>query len=94
MTLLHILGTVTAGAVGGFAGCALIAPWRRVAVPLWFTVTIGVVCAVVGSAAARMAGAVVANRTGELLVQFLFAAVGGVVMAATSARHRPRDHDS
>jgi hypothetical protein len=94
MTLLDILGTVTAGAVGGFAGRAFIAPWRRVAVPLWLTVTIGVACAVAGSAAARMAGAAVPSRPGELFVQLLFAAVGGTVMAATSARHRPRDHDS
>lgn len=94
MTLLDIVGTVAAGAVGGFAGRALIAPWRRVAVPLWLTVTIGVACAVAGPAAARLAGAAIASRGGELIVQFLFAAVGGVAMAATSARHQPREHDS
>jgi hypothetical protein len=93
MTLLDVVGTVAAGAVGGFAGRALVAPWRRVAVPLWLIVTIGVACAVAGSAAARLAGAAIASRLGELLVQFLFAAVGGVVMAATSARHQAREHD-
>jgi hypothetical protein len=93
MTLLDVVGTVAAGAVGGFAGRALIAPWRRVAVPLWLTATIGVACAVAGSAAARLAGAAIASRAVEMIVPFLFAAVGGVVMAATSARHQPREHD-
>jgi uncharacterized membrane protein YeaQ/YmgE (transglycosylase-associated protein family) len=89
---VHITGIITALIVGLVVGALgrLVVPGKQ-SMPIWLTMAIGVVAALIGTVIARALG--VDTTPGvdwlELLVQVLLAAVGvGLVVALRSGRRR------
>ncbi|MEU5906739.1 GlsB/YeaQ/YmgE family stress response membrane protein [Micromonospora sp. NPDC047527] len=88
MSISGLVSAVVVGVVVGPLG-------RRVvpgphSVPLWVALTVGVVAALIGSTAARLAG-VTAQGFGflEVLLQICVAGVGVVLVVATTGRTAP-----
>lgn len=86
---MEITGLCTAIVIGLIIGALgrLVVPGKQ-NLPLWLTLVIGIVAALVGTAVARVLG--VADTFGvdwiELALQVAFAAVGVAVMAGVSGR--------
>jgi uncharacterized membrane protein YeaQ/YmgE (transglycosylase-associated protein family) len=80
MTVVSILSALVVGLIVGFLG-RLVVPGRQ-NIPLWLTLVIGVVAALLGTAVARAIGV---DTTGfsvlEFLLQVLLAAVGVAIVA-------------
>jgi uncharacterized membrane protein YeaQ/YmgE (transglycosylase-associated protein family) len=86
---MHITGIVTAIVIGLVIGALgrLVVPGRQ-RIPIWLTVVIGIVAALIGTAIAGAAG--VADTAGidwiELAIQVVLAAVGVAATARLYAR--------
>ncbi|WFE35569.1 GlsB/YeaQ/YmgE family stress response membrane protein [Micromonospora sp. WMMD975] len=88
---MHVGGIVSGIIIGLVIGAAgrLVVPGKQ-NIPIWLTLVIGVVAALLGTA---VAGALdVADTSGvdwiELLIQVIFAAVGVAIVAGTYGRRR------
>jgi uncharacterized membrane protein YeaQ/YmgE (transglycosylase-associated protein family) len=85
-----VTGIITALIVGLAVGALgrLAVPGRQ-HIPIWLTMAVGVVAALLGTVLVRLAGV---NTSGfsplELLLQVVLATVGVVLAAVTSRRHR------
>jgi uncharacterized membrane protein YeaQ/YmgE (transglycosylase-associated protein family) len=81
-----LIGAIIIGAIIGVLG-RLVIPGRQ-KMPIWLTVLVGIVAALIGTAIARALG--VADTKGidwvELLVQVLVAAVGVTAVSAFGKR--------
>jgi uncharacterized membrane protein YeaQ/YmgE (transglycosylase-associated protein family) len=90
MTVTGIIMALIVGLVIGALG-RLVVPGKQ-NIPIWLTMVIGVVAALIGTAIARAAG--FANTSGidwrELLLQVLLAAVGVALVAGTAGRRHVR----
>lgn len=86
MTASGIISAIIIGAIIGAIG-RLVVPGRQ-AIPIWLTIVIGIVAALIGSLIASALG--VGDTSGidwiELLLQIALAAVGVVLVAG---RYRP-----
>ena len=86
MTASSIIGAIIIGAIIGALG-RLVVPGRQ-AIPIWLTIVIGIVAALIGSLIASALG--VGSTRGidwiELFLQIALAAVGVVLVAG---RYRP-----
>jgi uncharacterized membrane protein YeaQ/YmgE (transglycosylase-associated protein family) len=86
---MHITGIITAIVIGLVIGALgrLVVPGRQ-RIPIWLTVVIGIVAALIGTAIAGAAG--VADTAGidwiELAIQVVLAAVGVAATARLYAR--------
>ena len=89
MTVTGIITAIVVGAIIGAQG-RLVVP-RRHPLPIWVTIVVGIVAALIGSAIARALG--FADTAGidwrELIVQVILAAIG-VVIAANLYTRRGR----
>ncbi|GAA0926279.1 GlsB/YeaQ/YmgE family stress response membrane protein [Virgisporangium aurantiacum] len=91
MTVTGIITALIVGLVIGALG-RLVVPGRQ-NMPIWLTMVIGVVAALLGTVLARAIG--IATETNgidwmELLVQVVLAAVGVALVAGFSGRSRTR----
>jgi uncharacterized membrane protein YeaQ/YmgE (transglycosylase-associated protein family) len=91
MTIGSILGAIIIGAIIGALG-RLVVPGRQ-PIPIWVTIIVGIVAALIGSAIARSLG--FAETGGyfdvrEILVQVVLAAIGVVIAANLYARRGGR----
>ena len=81
MTVTGIIMAIIIGAIIGALG-RLAVPGRQ-PIPIWLTIVVGIVAALIGSAIARSLG--FANTAGidwrELIVQVILAAIGVVVVS-------------
>jgi uncharacterized membrane protein YeaQ/YmgE (transglycosylase-associated protein family) len=81
MTVTGIIMAIIIGAIIGALG-RLVVPGRQ-PIPIWLTIVVGIVAALIGSAIARSLG--FANTAGidwrELIVQVILAAIGVVVVS-------------
>ncbi|MGW1059139.1 GlsB/YeaQ/YmgE family stress response membrane protein [Micromonospora sp. NBC_01412] len=85
MTVAGLVSALLVGLVVGALG-RLVVPGRRTA-PLWLTLVVGVVAALLGTILARLAGVAGAGfRFQDVLVQVGLAGVGVVLVAATAGR--------
>jgi uncharacterized membrane protein YeaQ/YmgE (transglycosylase-associated protein family) len=88
MTVTGIISAIFVGLVIGILG-RLVAPGRQ-RIPVWLTIVIGVVAALVGTAIARGAG--YAHTAGfdwlELITQVVLAALGVSLAASLYGRRR------
>ena len=87
MTVTGIISAIVIGAViGGLA--RLILPGRQ-HIPLWLTIVVGVVAALVGTWLARVLGIPIVTRGIdwlELLVQLVLAVIGVAIVAGAYGR--------
>ncbi|GAA3392774.1 GlsB/YeaQ/YmgE family stress response membrane protein [Cryptosporangium minutisporangium] len=85
MTITGIISAVVVGLIVGALG-RLVVPGRQ-RIPLWLTLVIGIVAALLGTTIARLAGV---DTDGfsivELIAQIALAALGVAVVVATSSR--------
>ncbi len=91
MTVTGIITALIVGLVIGALG-RLVVPGRQ-SIPIWLTMVIGVVAALLGTVLARALG--IATETSgidwmELLVQVALAAVGVALVAGFAGRSRTR----
>ncbi len=90
MTVTGIITALIVGLIIGALG-RLVVPGRQ-NIPLWLTLVIGVVAALLGTAVARGFG--VATTPGfdfiEFLIQVAFAAIGVALVAGFAGRRRGR----
>ncbi|MFI0795857.1 GlsB/YeaQ/YmgE family stress response membrane protein [Micromonospora rubida] len=85
MTVAGLVSALLVGLVVGALG-RLVVPGRRTA-PLWLTLVVGVVAALLGTILARLVGVAGAGfRLQDVLVQVGLAGVGVVLVAATAGR--------
>ena len=88
MTVTGIITALIVGVINGALGC-LVVPGRQ-NIPLWLTLVIGVVAALLGTVIARATG--VADTKGfdwiELLFQVVLAAIGVALVAGVGGRRR------
>ena len=88
-----VTGIITALIVGLIIGALgrLVVPGRQ-NIPLWLTLVIGVVAALLGTALARATGVASTNGVDwiELLFQVGFAAIGVAIVAGTAGRRGGR----
>jgi uncharacterized membrane protein YeaQ/YmgE (transglycosylase-associated protein family) len=88
---VHVTGIITAIIIGLIIGALgrLVVPGRQ-NIPIWVTILIGIVAAIVGTFIAAAIG--VANTRGidwiELLIQVVLAALGVSLAAGAYARRR------
>ena len=86
MTVTGIIMAIIIGAIIGALG-RLVVPGRQ-PIPIWLTIVVGIVAALIGSAIARSLG--FANTAGidwrELIVQVILAAIGVVIVSNLYAR--------
>jgi uncharacterized membrane protein YeaQ/YmgE (transglycosylase-associated protein family) len=87
MSPASVLGAIVIGAIIGVLG-RLVVPGRQ-KMPIWLTVLVGIVAALIGTGIARALGVEDTPRIDwvELLIQVLVAAVG--VALVSSVRRRP-----
>lgn len=89
MTVVGILSALIVGLVVGALG-RLVVPGKQ-SIPIWLTMLIGVVAALIGTALARAVGV---NTSGfswlELLFQVGLAAAGVAIIAGTGGRRGHR----
>ncbi len=91
MTVTGIITALIVGLIVGALG-RLVVPGRQ-SIPIWLTMVIGVVAALLGTVLANALG--ISTSTpgvdwGELLVQVLLAAVGVALVVGVSGRGRRR----
>ena len=90
MTVVGIISALIVGLIIGALG-RLVVPGKQ-NIPLWLTLVIGVVAALLGTALARFAG--VADTRGfdwwELIFQIAFAAIGVAIVAGVGGRRGRR----
>lgn len=90
MTVTGIIMAIIIGAIIGALG-RLVVPGRQ-PIPIWLTIVVGIVAALIGSAIARSLG--FADTAGidwrELIVQVILAAIGVVIAANLYARRSGR----
>ena len=88
MTITGIISAIIIGAIIGFVG-RLVVPGKQ-NIPIWLTMVIGVVAALLGTVLARGLG--VADTRGidwiELLFQVVLAAIGVALVAGLAGRRR------
>jgi uncharacterized membrane protein YeaQ/YmgE (transglycosylase-associated protein family) len=88
--VLTIISAIIVGAIIGALG-RLVLPGRQ-AIPIWLTILIGIVAALVGTLIANALG--VGNTRGfdwiELFIQIALAAVGVALVSGTAAPGRRR----
>ena len=89
MTVTGIITALIVGLIVGALG-RLVVPGRQ-GMPIWLTMVVGVVAALLGTVLANAIG--ISTNTpgvdwGELLVQVLLAAVGVALVAGVSGRRR------
>jgi uncharacterized membrane protein YeaQ/YmgE (transglycosylase-associated protein family) len=88
MTASGIITAILVGAIIGALG-RLVVPGRQ-SMPIWLTIVVGIVAALIGSAIAGAAG--VRDTNGfdwtEFLIQVLLAAVGVLVLGGAYGRRR------
>ncbi|MGC5009582.1 GlsB/YeaQ/YmgE family stress response membrane protein [Streptosporangium sp. DT93] len=81
MTVTGIITAIVIGAIIGFLG-RLVVPGKQ-GIPIWLTIVVGIVAALIGTAIARALG--VSSTSGidwiEIIIQIAVAAVG-VILAA------------
>ncbi|MGY0235935.1 GlsB/YeaQ/YmgE family stress response membrane protein [Longispora urticae] len=86
MTVAGIISALIVGLIIGALG-RLVLPGKQ-NIPIWLTMVVGVIAALVGTAIARGMG--IADTPGvdwtEILIQVLLAAVGVAVVAGVSGR--------
>lgn len=86
---MHVTGIITAIVIGLIIGALgrLVVPGRQ-NIPIWLTILIGIVAAIIGTFIAAALG--VADTNGidwiELLIQVVLAAVGVSIVAGVSSR--------
>ncbi|GAB2603514.1 hypothetical protein Aab01nite_48200 [Paractinoplanes abujensis] len=89
MTVTGIITALIVGLIVGALG-RLVVPGRQ-NIPIWLTMLIGVVAALLGTVIARAAGV---NTSGfsvlELVIQVVLAAVGVAIVAGTAGRRGGR----
>ena len=89
MTVTGIITALIVGLIVGALG-RLVVPGRQ-NIPIWLTMLIGVVAALLGTVIARAAGV---NTSGfsllELVIQVVVAAVGVAIVAGTAGRRGRR----
>jgi len=91
MTVTGIIAAIIIGAIIG-ALARLILPGRQ-HIPIWLTILVGVVAALVGTWLARVLGIPTTTRGVdwlELLVQLVLAVIGVATVAGASGRRRLR----
>ncbi|MCW2569268.1 MAG: transglycosylase [Mycobacterium sp.] len=85
-----LIGAIVIGAIVGALG-RLVVPGRQ-QMPIWLTILVGIVAALIGTAIARALG--VADSPGidwiELLIQVVVAAVGVSLVAGIAGRRSVR----
>jgi uncharacterized membrane protein YeaQ/YmgE (transglycosylase-associated protein family) len=91
MTITGLLSALVVGAVIG-ALARLILPGRQ-AIPIWLTILVGIVAALIGTFLARAVG--IPTTTGgidwmELLVQLIVAVIGVAIVAGVYVRRGVR----
>ena len=91
MTVTGIITAIIVGAIIGALG-RLVVPGRQ-PIPIWLTIVVGIVAALIGTAIARSMG--FADTGGmfdwrELIVQVILAAIGVVVVANLYSRRGRR----
>lgn len=89
MTVTGIITALIVGLIVGALG-RLVVPGRQ-NIPIWLTMVIGVVAALIGTVVARAIG--ISTDTpgvdwGELLVQVVLAAIGVALVAGVAGRRR------
>jgi uncharacterized membrane protein YeaQ/YmgE (transglycosylase-associated protein family) len=88
MTVTGIITALVVGLIIGALG-RLVVPGKQ-NIPIWLTIVVGIVAALLGTVIARAAG--VADTTGfdwtELLFQVVLAAVGVALVAGIGSRRR------
>jgi len=88
MTIASIIGAIIIGAIIGALG-RLVLPGKQ-DIPIWLTILVGIVAALIGSAIAKALG--VANTNGidwvELIIQVILAAIGVGALAGMRGRSR------
>jgi uncharacterized membrane protein YeaQ/YmgE (transglycosylase-associated protein family) len=89
---VEVTGIITAIVVGLIIGALgrLVVPGKQ-DIPIWLTMLIGVVAAIIGTFIAAALG--VANTRGidwiELIIQVVLAAIGVAIIAGARGRRRP-----
>ena len=87
MTVTGILTALIVGLIIGALG-RLVLPGRQ-NIPIWLTMAVGVVAALLGTFVARLVGVDTAGFSAlELLIQVALAAAGVAIVAGTSGRSR------
>lgn len=88
MTVAGIISAIIVGLIVGALG-RLVVPGKQ-NIPIWLTIVIGIVAALIGTAIARAAGW--ANTDGvdwlEIIIQVVLAAVGVYLVAGMYGRRR------
>ncbi|GAA2999232.1 GlsB/YeaQ/YmgE family stress response membrane protein [Streptosporangium longisporum] len=86
MTVTGIITAIVIGAIIGFLG-RLVVPGKQ-GIPIWLTIVIGIVAALIGTAIARALG--VSSTTGidwiEILIQIALAAIGVILAVSLYGR--------
>ncbi|SCF28290.1 GlsB/YeaQ/YmgE family stress response membrane protein [Micromonospora mirobrigensis] len=90
MTVTGILTAIVIGLIIGALG-RLVVPGKQ-NIPIWLTLLIGVVAAILGTIVANAFGVKDTNGIDwiELLLQVIFAAIGVAIVAGTYGRRRVR----
>jgi uncharacterized membrane protein YeaQ/YmgE (transglycosylase-associated protein family) len=86
MSPASVIGAIVIGAIIGVLG-RLVVPGRQ-KMPIWLTVLVGIVAALIGTAIARALGVADTARIDwlELLIQVLVAAVGVALVSTVGRR--------
>jgi uncharacterized membrane protein YeaQ/YmgE (transglycosylase-associated protein family) len=86
MSPASVIGAIVIGAIIGVLG-RLVVPGRQ-KMPVWLTVLVGIVAALIGTAIARALGVADTARIDwlELLIQVLVAAVGVALVSTVGKR--------
>jgi uncharacterized membrane protein YeaQ/YmgE (transglycosylase-associated protein family) len=86
MSPASVIGAIVIGAIIGVLG-RLVVPGRQ-KMPIWLTVLVGIVAALIGTAIARALGVADTARIDwlELLIQVLVAAVGVALVSTVGKR--------
>ncbi|MEU4829869.1 GlsB/YeaQ/YmgE family stress response membrane protein [Streptosporangium sp. NPDC023615] len=90
MTVTGIITAIVIGAIIGLLG-RLVVPGKQ-NIPIWLTIVVGIVAALIGTAIARALG--VSNTSGidwiEIIIQVAVAAVGVAIVAGMYGRRGVR----
>ncbi|MGC5009875.1 GlsB/YeaQ/YmgE family stress response membrane protein [Streptosporangium sp. DT93] len=90
MTVTGIITAIVIGAIIGLLG-RLVVPGKQ-NIPIWLTIVVGIVAALIGTAIARALG--VSNTSGidwiEIIIQVALAAVGVAIVAGMYGRRGVR----
>jgi uncharacterized membrane protein YeaQ/YmgE (transglycosylase-associated protein family) len=86
MTVAGIISAIIVGLIIGALG-RLVLPGRQ-SIPIWLTILIGIVAAIIGTALAQVVGVAVTPGIDwiELLFQVVLAAIGVALVAGFSGR--------